>query len=60
MKFEFDPGESKSNLHKHGIDFQAAQALWDDPGLLETPVKTGGRAKMARYGAKSRASNGWR
>ncbi|MFD3266338.1 BrnT family toxin [Phenylobacterium ferrooxidans] len=28
--FEFDPDKSASNLAKHGIDFAAAQALWDD------------------------------
>lgn len=31
--FEFD--ESKINLEKHGIDFQTAQELWNDPDLLE-------------------------
>ena len=28
--FEFDPGKSAANFAKHGIDFEAAQALWDD------------------------------
>ena len=28
--FEFDPGKSAANLAMHGIDFEAAQALWDD------------------------------
>lgn len=28
--FEFDPDKSAANLAKHGIDFEAAQALWDD------------------------------
>ena len=50
MQFEFDPGESESNLHKHGIDFQAAQALWDDPSLLETPVKTAGEPRWLATG----------
>ena len=40
MLFEFDPAKSKSNLAKHGIDFVAAQALWDDLDLLEIPAKT--------------------
>ena len=40
MSFEFDPAKSESNLAKHGIDFVAAQALWDDPDLLEIPAKT--------------------
>lgn len=38
--FEFDPAKSQSNLVKHGIDFVAAQALWNDPDLLEIPART--------------------
>jgi uncharacterized DUF497 family protein len=38
--FEFDPDKSESNKAKHGIDFLEAQALWDDPDLLEIPVRT--------------------
>ena len=40
MDFEFDPNKSDSNKQKHGIDFHAAQALWNDPDLIEIPVKT--------------------
>ena len=40
MLFEFDPVKSESNLAKHGIDFVAAQALWEDPDLLEIPART--------------------
>ena len=40
MEFEFDPQKSDSNLQKHGIDFYAAQALWNDPDLIEIPVQT--------------------
>ena len=35
MQFEFDLRESKRNLQKRDMGFQAAQALWDDPRLLE-------------------------
>ena len=38
--FEFDPAKSESNLVKHGIDFISAQALWNDPDLLEIPART--------------------
>ncbi|MDR2896008.1 MAG: BrnT family toxin [Propionibacteriaceae bacterium] len=38
MKFEFDGFKSASNQVKHGIDFLAAQALWDDPDFIETPA----------------------
>ena len=40
FSFEFDPRKSKSNLKKHGIDFDQAQMLWLDPDLLEIPAKT--------------------
>ncbi len=33
--FEFDPEKSVANLEKHGIDFIDAQALWNDPNLIE-------------------------
>ena len=39
MEFEFDPDKSKANKKKHGIDFVEAQALWDDPDLVEIPAK---------------------
>lgn len=32
MVFEFDPDKSASNKDKHGIDFDEAQALWNDDG----------------------------
>jgi uncharacterized DUF497 family protein len=40
MKFEFDEKKSFLNKEKHGLDFFEAQALWDDPDLLEIPAKT--------------------
>jgi len=40
MNFECDERKSESNKKKHGIDFTEAQALWDDPELLEIPLKT--------------------
>lgn len=40
MEFEFGSKKSKTNKTIHGIDFYEAQALWDDPDLIEIPVKT--------------------
>ncbi|MCD4718758.1 MAG: BrnT family toxin [Desulfobacula sp.] len=40
MKFEYDPSKSRSNKKKHGINFIEAQALWEDPDLLEIPART--------------------
>ncbi len=39
LSFEFDSSKSGSNRLKHGIDFEEAQALWNDPMLLEIPAK---------------------
>lgn len=39
LVFEFNENKSKLNLAKHGIDFEAAQSLWNDPDLLEIPAK---------------------
>ncbi|MCF8108719.1 MAG: BrnT family toxin [Desulfohalobiaceae bacterium] len=35
MNFEWDPQKSMSNEAKHGIDFEAAKALWDDEQRIE-------------------------
>ncbi len=40
MEFEFDPRKSEANRNKHGIDFVASQALWDDPQRVVIPAKT--------------------
>ena len=40
IRFEFDEIKSQANLLKHGINFIDAQALWDDPSLLEIPANT--------------------
>ena len=40
MEFEFDPKKSKSNKAKHGIDFDVAQTLWEDPDCIGFPAKS--------------------
>lgn len=40
MIFEYDTRKSEKNAEKHGIDFEKAQKLWDDPDLIEIPAKT--------------------
>ena len=40
MNFEFDVNKSKRNKKKHKIDFIEAQLLWEDPDLIEIPIKT--------------------
>jgi uncharacterized protein len=39
MRFEFDAAKSKSNLAKHGIDFEMAQDLWRDVEGLVAPSR---------------------
>jgi len=38
MGFEYDPSKSAANKTKHGIDFDEAQALWEDPARVEIPA----------------------
>ena len=37
MRFEYDINKSKSNKIKHGIDFEEAKKLWQDPYAFEIP-----------------------
>ena len=39
IEFEFDEQKSIANKKKHGIDFVEAQAIWDDPDVIEIPAK---------------------
>jgi len=40
MKLQYDQSKSTSNLKKHGIDFERAQLLWNDPNLVELTAKS--------------------
>lgn len=40
MGFEYDEAKSRVNQRKHGIDFEWAQVLWDDPDRVEVPART--------------------
>jgi hypothetical protein len=50
MEFEFDADKSQSNKQKHGIDFYEAQTFWDDPDLIEIPVKTSDESRFLVIG----------
>jgi uncharacterized DUF497 family protein len=50
MKYEYDPNKSKANKLKHGIDFEEAQTLWEDPDLLEIPARTVGEPRFLLIG----------
>lgn len=50
MEFEFDPEKSETNARKYGIDFETAQELWQDNGLLLLPSKFSGEARFLAVG----------
>lgn len=50
MGFEYDLDKSAGNKRKHGIDFEEAQTLWDDPDLVEIPAKTTDEPRMLVIG----------
>lgn len=50
MEFEFDLEKNNRNKEKHGIDFYEAQALWDDPDLIEIPAKTSDEPRLMVIG----------
>jgi uncharacterized DUF497 family protein len=50
MEFEYDAEKSAANKAKHGIDFDEAQALWDDPRLLEAPARTDDEPRFLAVG----------
>lgn len=50
MRFEYDPSKSASNKARRGLDFDEAQALWDDPDLLEIPARTRGEPRFMVIG----------
>ncbi len=35
MIFEWDPIKNDSDKKKHGIDFESAKSLWNDPDRIE-------------------------
>lgn len=38
--FEFNSTKSQSNQVKHGIDFDEAQLIWQDPNFIEIQAKS--------------------
>jgi uncharacterized protein len=50
VDFEFDPEKSAANLAKHGIDFEAAQALWLDDRRVVLPARSETEPRFAVTG----------
>jgi len=49
MDFEYDRQKSEANKAKHGIDFEEAQALWQDAALNRSSRPGDGRAEVAGH-----------
>ena len=54
VDFEFDPQKSQSNKLKHGIDFEEAKALWNDPNAIEIELQYPDEKRRARIESSSR------
>jgi uncharacterized protein len=48
VQFEFDPRKSRANKAKHGIDFEEAQAFWDDENALVVEFAFPGESRLGR------------
>ena len=48
MRFEWDDVKAASNLEKHGVSFEKAAQIWDDPNLMVLNAKhIGDKRKLA-------------
>ncbi len=50
--FIYDVRKSTSNALKHGIDFEQAQAIWDDPRRVEVPARSDGEPRWIVIGRR--------
>jgi len=48
--FEYDPDKSDYNEDKHGINFETASELWNDPNRLIIPAKVIGEIRYLLIG----------
>lgn len=49
-EFQYDPKKSNSNSRKHGINFEQAQVLWDDPGLVVVSARSADEPRLLVIG----------
>ena len=50
MMFDYDKQKSNGNKEKHGIDFDQAQGLWQDPDCIVIPARTTGESRYLLIG----------
>ena len=53
MRFFYNLRRSELINEKHGIDFEEAKALWDDPSVIEAPSNKCGEQRWAAIGRMS-------
>lgn len=50
MEFEYDPNKSAANKIKHGMDFEEARELWEDPNAIRIPARSDVETRFAAVG----------
>ncbi len=50
VEFEYDAAKSRTNADKHGVDFERAQHLWQDAGLLILPARSETEPRLLAVG----------
>ena len=50
MIFVFDKKKNESNIEKHKVSFEEAQAIWEDPDLLVVPARKRGEKRQLAIG----------
>ena len=50
MQFEWDPEKAASNSTKHGVTFEFAQRIFEDPHMLEDYQFEGGEERWKALG----------
>ena len=49
-EFEWDEAKAMSNAHKHGVSFEEAMAIWDDPMFAEVHLQSDPEDRWAVIG----------
>ena len=50
MIFEFDDRKNESNIEKHKVSFEEAQAIWEDPDLVVISARKRGEKRQMAIG----------
>ncbi len=51
MEFEYDSRKSEKNKAKHGLDFEEAEELWEDPDGIGFPAPSEDEKRFALLGS---------